>query len=75
MNIAPIKRFASGLLSLSLLVPQGLLAQTVTTDQLMETIKKLEARIAELESKADTPVKSSAPAAPQPSVGSHGGED
>jgi hypothetical protein len=68
MNIAPVKRFASGLLSLSLLVPQGLLAQTVTTDQLMETIKKLEARIAELESKAETSVGSSAPSAPQPSL-------
>ena len=63
MNITPVKRFASGLLSLSLLVPQGLLAQTVTTDQLMETIKKLEARIAELESKAGAPAASGAPAA------------
>jgi hypothetical protein len=63
MNIAPVKRFASGLLSLSLLAPQGLLAQTVTTDQLMETIKKLEARIAELESKAGATAASGTPAA------------
>jgi len=75
MKISPVKRFASALLSLSLLVPQGLLAQTVSTDQLMETIKKLEARIAELESKSGTSVASakpaagtSAPAAAQPSV-------
>src|SRR5262245_2251453 len=71
MNIAPVKKFASGLLSLSLLLPQGLLAQTVTTDQLMETIKKLEARIAELEAKSGTSTPSasaSAPAAAEPTV-------
>ena len=74
MKISPVRRFASALLSLSLLVPQGLLAQTVSTDQLMETIKKLEARIAELESKSGTsaasakPAETSAPAAAQPSV-------
>ena len=63
MNMAPVKRFASGLLSLSLLVPQGLLAQSVSTDQLMETIKKLEARIVELESRAGAPAASGTPAA------------
>src|SRR5262245_64817627 len=74
MNIAPCKKVASGFLSLILLVPQGLLAQTVSTDQLMETIKKLEARIAELESKAGgsvasaKPATTSAPAPAQPSV-------
>ena len=62
MKIAPVKRFASGLLSLSLLVPQGLLAQTVSTEQLMETIKKLEARVAELEGKT-TPAASPSPPA------------
>ncbi|MCI0623851.1 MAG: outer membrane beta-barrel protein [Acidobacteria bacterium] len=67
MNIAPVRRIASGLLTLSLLVPQGLLAQTVSTEQLMETIKKLEARIAELESKSGTPAPG-ASAAAQPSV-------
>ena len=64
MNIAPFKRLAAGVMSLSLLVPQGLLAQTVSTDQLMETIKKLEARIAELESRAGAPAASGTPAAP-----------
>jgi len=64
MKISPVRRFASALLCLSLLVPQGLLAQTVSTDQLMETIKKLEARIAELESKAGAPAVSGTPAAP-----------
>ena len=64
MKISPVRRFASAVLSVSLLVPQGLLAQTVSTDQLMETIKKLEARIAELESKAGAPAASGTPAAP-----------
>ena len=64
MNVASVKKFASGLLSLSLLVPQGLLAQTVSTDQLMETIKKLEARIAELEAKSGTPAASKPEAVP-----------
>ena len=63
MKISPVRRFASALLSLSLLVPQGLLAQTVSTDQLMETIKKLEARIAELESRAGAPAAPGTPAA------------
>ncbi len=58
MKIATVKRLGS-LLTLSLLVPHGVLAQTVTTDQLLETIKKLEARITELESK--TAAKESAP--------------
>lgn len=51
MNISPRRRFAAGLLSLTLLVPQGALAQSVSNEQLLETIKKLEARIAELEAK------------------------
>ena len=69
MKSSPVRRFASALLSLSLLVPQGLLAQTVSTDQLMETIKKLEARIAELESKSGAPAATNTPpAAAQPSV-------
>jgi hypothetical protein len=73
MSAAPAKQFACVLLSLSLLLPQGLLAQTVSTDQLMETIKRLEARVAELEAKAGAPpaAVADAPAAgasSQPSV-------
>lgn len=68
MDIPLFKRFASGLLSVSLLVPQGLLAQTVSSEQMMETIKKLEARIAELEAKSATPPPASVPAAAQPTV-------
>jgi hypothetical protein len=65
MNIAPFKRLAAGVLSFSLIVPQGLLAQSVSTDQLMETIKKLEARIAELEAKSGTTAPAAAPVAAQ----------
>jgi hypothetical protein len=64
MNIIPVRRVAAGLLSFTMLAPHGALAQTVSNEQLLETIKKLEARIAELEAKAGKPAAEATPAAP-----------
>ncbi len=69
MKAATVKRLAAGLLSWSLVVPQGLLAQSVTTEQLLETIKKLEGRVAELEAKSGkSAAPTGTPAAAEPSL-------
>lgn len=69
MKIASVKLLVVGLMSFSLIAPQGLLAQAVTTEQLLETIKKLEARIAELEAKSGkTGTPGSPGSAAEPSV-------
>jgi hypothetical protein len=62
-------RLMAGLLSSLLLVPQGILAQTATNEQLLEVIKKLEARVAELEGKVgkqDIPETTTAAAKTEP---------
>ena len=60
-----MKRFAAGLIGCLLVLPQGLRAQTVSTEELIETIKKLEARVAELE-KANKPSQPGPAAAAPP---------
>ncbi|MEW5974832.1 MAG: porin [Acidobacteriota bacterium] len=62
MDMKLVKQIMIGALGFSLAVPSGLFAEQPTTEQLLETIKKLEERVAELESKsgktADSPAES-----------------